>query len=122
MHNTFVNLAVCSVLHCLIDIQTSPSRRQPNHLNGTCLLHNQLRLPAYCQHAMLLQVGLWHEAQETLQKMQADGVQPNTVAYNALIKALGSGGQWQAVSTPVVRIYQMPTLSRPTPVCPVDGL
>ncbi len=44
-----------------------------------------------------LQVGLWQEAQETLQRMQADGVQPNTVAYNALIKALGSGGQWQQV-------------------------
>ena len=44
-----------------------------------------------------LQVGLWQEAQDTLQRMQADGVQPNTVAYNALIKALGSGGQWQQV-------------------------
>lgn len=44
-----------------------------------------------------LQVGLWQEAQETLQRMQADGVQPNIVAYNALIKALGSGGQWQQV-------------------------
>lgn len=45
-----------------------------------------------------LQVGLWREAQDTLQGMQAEGVQPNTIAYNALIKALGSGGQWQQVS------------------------
>lgn len=33
-----------------------------------------------------------------MQKLQGSGVQPNTVAYNALIKALGSGGQWEAVS------------------------
>ena len=44
-----------------------------------------------------MQVGLWQEAQEVMQRLQDDGVQPNTVAYNALIKALGSGGQWEAV-------------------------
>lgn len=44
-----------------------------------------------------MQVGLWQEAQEVMQRLQQDGVQPNTVAYNALIKALGSGGQWEAV-------------------------
>lgn len=33
-----------------------------------------------------------------MQKLQGSGVQPNTIAYNALIKALGSGGQWEAVS------------------------
>lgn len=60
-------------------------------------------LTKQCCHDLMLkdsiglQVGLWQEAQETLQRMQADGVQPNTVAYNALIKALGSGGQWQQV-------------------------
>lgn len=44
-----------------------------------------------------LQVGLWREAQEVMQKLRDDGVQPNTVAYNALIKALGTGGQWEEV-------------------------
>lgn len=44
-----------------------------------------------------MQVGLWHEAQEVMQRLQDDGVQPNTAAYNALIKALGTGGQWEAV-------------------------
>ena len=29
------------------------------------------------------------------------GVAPNTVACNALINALGSGGQWQKVSVPL---------------------
>ena len=44
-----------------------------------------------------MQVGLWQEAQEVMQRLQGDGVQPNTIAFNALIKALGSGGQWEAV-------------------------
>lgn len=44
-----------------------------------------------------MQVGLWRQAQEVMQRLQDDGVQPNTAAYNALIKALGTGGQWEAV-------------------------
>lgn len=44
-----------------------------------------------------MQVGMWQEAQLVMQRLQAQGVQPNTIAYNALIKALGSGGQWEAV-------------------------
>ena len=32
-----------------------------------------------------------------MQRLQDEGVQPNTAAYNALIKALGTGGQWEAV-------------------------
>ena len=59
---------------------------------------NWLDLAYWCPHGEV-QVGLWHEAQDIMQRMQAAGVQPNTVSYNALIKALGSGGQWQAVSS-----------------------
>ena len=35
-----------------------------------------------------------------VQELQAKGVQPNTAAYNALIKAFGTGLQFHAVSTP----------------------
>ena len=48
----------------------------------------------------VLQVGEWQEAVTIVQELQGKGVQPNTAAYNALIKALGVGLQFHAVSTP----------------------
>ena len=47
---------------------------------------------------LVWQADRWQEALDLLDSFQVNGVQPNTIACNALIKALGSARQWQAVS------------------------
>ena len=38
---------------------------------------------------------LWHEALELLAEMQAQGLEPNVITYNAAISACEKGSQWQ---------------------------
>ena len=42
----------------------------------------------------------WELAMQMTKRFEERGVAPNTVACNALINALGSGGQWQKVNAP----------------------
>ena len=37
---------------------------------------------------------LWHEALKLLAEMQAQGLKPDVITYNAAISACGKGSQW----------------------------
>ncbi len=58
-------------------------------------------------------IGHWQGAEQHFQEFQRRGIQPNTVAFNRLISALGRGGQWEQALAAFQAMQQPPAEQQP---------